>query len=358
MKKLDIYIIKKFFGTFFLSLGLLIIIVIVFDISENIGDFLENDAPLKAIIFDYYLNFIPYFANLFSYLFVFISVIFFTSKMASNSEIIAIFSSGISFMRFLRPYITVAVFLAVLSYIMGNFIIPVTDAARVEFKKKYIRNKVRSTDRNIHFQIKPGGFVYVYSFDVDRAKARRFSLEQFDGNKLVYKLQSRRALWDSTKKSWRIQNYFVREWKDGKEKFYKGKVLDTVIPLSPEDFIHHKDEINEMTLFDLNRAIAKEKLKGSPLVTKLEIEKQKRIAFPFATIIMTLIGVSIASKKRRSGMGLHLGMGLAFAFTYIFFMQISTVLSMNTGISPAIAVWIPNLIYTAIAFVLIRFAQK
>ena len=358
MNKLDIYIIKKFFGTFFLALSLLIVIVMVFDVSENIGDFIEKEAPLKSIIFDYYLNFIPYFANLFSYLFVFIAVIFFTSKMASNSEIIAILSSGISFRRMLVPYITVAVFLGVLSYVMGNFIIPVTDSNRVEFKKQYIRNKVYNHDRNIHFQIEPNVFVFVNSYNIGRQEGDRFSMERYVDKKLVYKLNSRRAKWDSTKQSWKIKNYFVREFKDGKELFFKGDMLDTVIKLTPSDFIHHKDEMNEITLFDLNRAIESEKLKGSTRVTKLELERQKRMAFPFATIIMAIIGVSLSSRKTRGGMGLHLGLGLALAFGYVFFMQISEVLSTNDGISPSISVWIPNIIFGLLSLILVRMAQK
>jgi lipopolysaccharide export system permease protein len=358
MNKLDFYIIRKFLGTFFLSLGLLIVIVIVFDVSENIGDFIEKKAPLQAIIFDYYLRFIPYFANLFSYLFVFIAVIFFTSKMAGNSEIIAMLSSGISFRRLLVPYLVVAVLLGIGSYVMGNYVIPVTDKQRVAFKTRYIRNKFVSKDKNIHLQIEPNVFIFVKSFSASRNEADRFSIEQYEDQRLIYKLNSKRAIWDSTTQSWKIKQYFERRLIDGEEHFKVGNEKDTSINLSLADFIHHKDEIDQMTLPELNKQIESETLKGSKRVTKLEIEREKRRAFPVATIIMTLIGVSISSRKIRGGMGLHLGMGLAMAFSYIFFMQISNVFATNGDMSPVIAVWIPNLIFGVMALLLVRFAQK
>ncbi len=358
MNTLDYYIIRKFFATFFLSLGLLIVIVIIFDISENIGDFIEKKAPLSAIIFDYYLRFIPYFANLFSYLFVFIAVIFFTSKMAGNSEIIAILSSGISFRRLLLPYLVVAFILGGISYVLGNYIIPVTDKQRVAFKTKYIRNKYVNRKRNIHMQIEPGVFVYVSSFNARRNEGNNFSLEQFDGNRLLYKMNTKGARWDSSGGKWKIRRYFERSFPEGGETFKMASKKDTALPLTVADFVHYKDEINQMTLPQLNREIEAEKMKGSTRIVKLRIAKEQRRAFPVATIIMTIIGVSISSRKIRGGMGLHLGMGLALAFTYIFFMQISKVLATNGGFNPTFAIWIPNIVFGILSLILIRFAQK
>ncbi len=360
MKILDIYIIKKFLGTFFYAITLLIVIVIIFDISENLDKFIKNQAPLHAIIFDYYLNFIPYFINLFIYLFTFISVIFFTSKMAYNTEIIAILSSGISFWRFLRPYLISSVLLAVFSFYLGNFLIPRTNHVRLIFKDTYMKKLTKDNTRNIHVQIEPGVFVYVQHFYSKSKSGRKFSLEKFKNKKLVYKLMGDKIMWDKENKKWKIKNWFSRKLDTATNRMVltKGKEMDTVLKLKPEDLYEVKENYEEMNFWELNEYIKKEKEKGSLSYKKYEIEKYKRIAGPVAIIILTFIGVALSARKVRGGIGMHLGAGLGLAFSYILFMQMSTVFSTQGNLPPSIGAWIPNIIYAGIGIYLLRKAPK
>lgn len=358
MKLLDIYIIKKFLGTFFYAISLLIMIVIIFDISENIDEFIKHDAPLKEIIFSYYLNFIPYFINLFAYLFTFISVIFFTSKLASNTEIVAMLSGGVSYYRFLRPYFISAILLAIMSFYLGNFLIPKTNIKRREFKDRYMENLDEDKERNIHLKIGPQTYVYLENFNSMTHTGTKFSMEKFEGNKLVYKMLGDRLRWDSTGNFWSIDNYTIREIEDIRETMHRGKRLDTNINLKPSDLYIKKEDFEEMNFWELRDRIKEERLKGSVKAKIYEVEKQKRIAAPFATIILTLIGVTLSSRKIRGGIGMHLGLGIAFTFTYILFMQITMVFATFGNLSPFLAAWIPNIIFAAVGLVLLRTAQK
>ena len=358
MKILDIYIIKKFLGTFFYAISLLIVIVIIFDISENIDEFLEKDAPLSEIIFSYYLNFVPYFINLFVYLFTFISVIFFTSKLASNTEIVAMLSGGVNYYRFLRPYFISAIVLALMSFYLGNFLIPRTNIKRREFKDKYMENLDLDKDRNIHLRIGSQTYVYLENFNSSTNVGIKFSLEEFEGNKLTYKLMADRLRWDSTENQWSLDNYFIREIGELRETIRKGKKLDTTLNLKPSDLYIKKEDFEEMNFWELRERIEEEKLKGSEKVTIYEVEKHKRIAAPFATIILTLIGVTLSSRKVRGGIGMHLGLGILFTFTYILFMQVTVVFATFGDLSPFLAAWIPNMVFAVIGLVLLKTAQK
>ncbi len=358
MKIIDYYIIKKFLGTFFYAIGLLIIIVIVFDISENIDEFLENDAPLKNIIFDYYLNFIPYFINLFIYLFTFISVIFFTSKLASGTEIVAFLNSGISYNRFLRPYMISAAFLAIFSFYLSNFLIPPANENRREFKDKYMEKLTKSKDRNIHLQISPGEFVYVQNFSITTNMGFKFTLEKFEENQLKYKLSAERLKWDTAIMKWHLEDYFIHIMDGADEALIKGTSIDTTLALSPKDLYIQKEDYEIMNYWELNEKIASEHLKGSENVKYYEVEKGKRLASPFATIVMTLIGVSLSSRKMRGGMGMHLGLGLGIAFSFILFMQVSTVFATFGNLSPLYAAWIPNIIFSVIGIILLKTTPK
>jgi len=359
LTKIDKYIIKKFLGTFFYAITLLAGEIIVFDLSEKIQDLLENHAPISEIIFSYYLNFLPYFINLFSYLFVFISVIFFTSKLAINTEIIAMLSSGLSFRRLLRPYIISAVLLAVLSFVLANFVIPHTNVTMREFKQKYISNLKLDRGHNIHFQIAKKNFVYVESFNPKTKTAKRFSLEQFDQDgKLLYKLNSSKAIFDTVKEKWIIHDYYIRKINGEREKLIKGMEMDTAIALYPEDLVLIKEDYEVMDFFELRKFIKDQKMKGAGNVIQYEVEQQKRTAYPFAALILTLIGVSLSSRKIRGGMGMHLGLGIALTFIYIMFMQFATVFAVYGGLSPLLAAWIPNMIFLVIALFLVNNAPK
>jgi lipopolysaccharide export system permease protein len=358
MKKLDLYIIRKFLGTFVYAIALIILITIIFDISEKIDDFLEKKAPLSEIVFTYYFNFIPYFVNLFSPLFTFIAVVFFTAKMASDTEIVAILSNGVSFRRLMLPYFISSAVLALFSFYLTNFVIPHSNQKRIAFENRYIRNAFYNRETNIHFQVKPGVFVYFESYNNIDNVGYKFALEKFKDNKLRYKLMSDVMRWDTIKKNWVIENYFVREIDGMKEKITKGIRKDTVLSFGPEEFVRRNKDVETMNWSELNNFIAEEQLKGSDEVPFYLIEKYHRISNPFATFILTLIGVSLASRKVRGGIGLHIGLGLLISFSFILFLQISTTFATSGNLSPLLAVWLPNIVYLILGLYLLRAAPK
>ena len=358
MKTIDWYIIRKFLGTFFFTLILLIFIVIVFDISEKIDDFLRHDAPISAIIFQYYLNFVPYFINLFSYLLTFIAVIFFTSRMASDSEIVAILSSGISFRRMLFPYFVSAAVLGLFSFFLANFLIPYTNRSMFAFEKQYIKDPKTFTDQNIHKQISPGTFIFLENFNIQTDAGWKFTLEKFREREMVYKMMAERIEWDSLRQIWKISKYSIRKMSGLKESLVKGAKMDTVLPFKPSDFTEDIEEVKTMNYFVLEKHIKEKIMRGDPDVTKYKVKKYERIASPFATIILTVIGVSVSSRKVRGGIGFHLGSGLALTFLYILFMQVFTVFATFGDLPPLIAVWIPNIIFGFVAFFLLKIAPK
>jgi lipopolysaccharide export system permease protein len=358
VKKIDLYILRKFLGTFFFSISLIIIIVIVFDISEKIEDFINKKAPLHAIIFDYYFNFIPYFVNLFSPLFTFIAVIFFTSRLASRTEIVAILSSGVSFYRMLYPYLLASVVITVMSLYLNNFVIPHANKKRIDFEEQYVRNPYSNQDRHIHRQIGPGTFMYIERYDNSENIGHQFSLEKIRDGKLYYKMMADFIEWDSLKSQWRVNNYFVRYISDNKESVRTGNTIDTTFNFTPKDFGRKLVNMEMMNYYELNQYIRDEKMKGTDNIEAYEIEKYSRIAFPFVTFILTLIGVALASRKVRGGIGLHIGMGLLISFSLILFMRVSTVFA-QSGLVPAyVAVWIPHIIFGILAVYLVRKAPK
>jgi lipopolysaccharide export system permease protein len=233
LRKLDLYIIRKFLGTFFLAIALLILIVIIFDVSEKVDDFLEKQAPLSKILFSYYLSFIPYFVNLFSPLFSFIAVVYFTSKLATRSEIVAILSSGISFNRLLRPYLISAFVLAILTFYLANFLIPITNRTLLEFEYTYIKNKPKSSNRHIHMQIRPGQYIYIESFNKELNTGYRFTMEERDGDAMRGKMGASIIRWDSLTRIWSMDDYFIRSWDGHKERYVRGEKMDTLLPFTP-----------------------------------------------------------------------------------------------------------------------------
>lgn len=357
MKTLDWYIFRKYIGTFFFSISLLIVIVIVFDVSENIDDFMKNEVSFKEVLLHYYIPFIPYFINLFIYLFVFISVIFFTSKMAGHTEIIAILSSGISFKRFLLPYLMAAFLLMVGSFYLGNFLIPKTDSVRRDFKDKYIERLTKSSGSNIHVQIEKGVYVYVGNFDIKRKIAYKFSMEKFDGNRLTYKIIADKAIYDTIDGSWELNTYVERDLTSG-ESMNRGKTKDVVIKLQPRDLYNIKEEFEVMNLFEIREHIKDLELKGADNMLPYQIEMHKRIASPVAIVILTVIGAALSSRKQRGGMGLNLGIGIVITFSYILFMEFSRVFALSGVFPPFIAAWMPNMIFSLIGIYFLVNAPK
>ena len=358
LKIIDRYIIRKFIGTYFFAIVLIVGIAVIFDLSEKIDDFMEKKPPLSAIVFKYYFNFIPYFANLFSSLFTFIAVIFFTSKMAYDTEIIAILSSGVSFRRLMYPYFVAATMIAVFSFFLTSFIIPPANRVRLDFHYKYISRPYQNSNRNIHKQVRPGLFVYMEAYNSFSQTGYKFSIEHFIDGKLQSKLMSDYARWDSTKNKWTAENYFIRNYQAEGQQIISGSKIDTAVFITPHDFTLRTDVVETMNLFQLNRFITQQQLQGADTIDVFLIEKYSRLAYPFSTFILTLIGVSLSSRKVRGGIGLHIGTGLAISFSYILFMRFSTMFAVGGSLTPGFAVWIPNILFAFIAIGLYRMAPK
>lgn len=357
---IDWYIIRKFLGTFFFSLVLILTIAVVFDFAEKIDNFMEKDAPARAIIFDYYLNFIPYFATLFSPLFVFISVIFFTSKMAANTEIIAILNSGMSFRRMLWPYFLSAFVIALFTFLLTNFVIPRANLNRMDFEDKYYKPSNRRTPvLNIHRQVSRNVLIYMESFNPISQSGRNFTIEKFNGDgKLESKLSGNMVRYDTASSKWVVVNYYLREISDGRDRIISGDRIDTTLVISPEDFSRGPGFVGTMTFDELNDYIEQLRLQGSDELNLFLIEKHRRIANPFAVFILTLIGVTLSARKIRGGIGMNIGIGLALSFSYILFMQFASQFSLKGTLGPMIAMWIPNILYAFVALVLYKLAPK
>ena len=353
LTRIDRYIIRKFIGTYIYSIILIISISIVFDINENLAKFTTNHAPLKAIVFDYYANFVPYFANLFSPLFVFIAVIFFTSKLASNSEIIAMLASGLSFKRLMRPYLISAALIAVLNYWLGATVIPQGTVIRQNFEEQYKNNKKITSASNVQLQVGKGTIAYIQQYDDNTKTGYGFSLDKFEKKKLVSHMTASVITYDTISDSryhWRARNYKIRTLKGLREEIKSGIEIDTTIIMEPMDLVFSKGQQETFTSMELRRYISKQQERGSQNVVQYEVEYHKRIAMSFASFILTIIGASLSSRKRKGGMGLYLGIGLALSFTYILLQTISATFAINAGTPAMLAEWAPNILYVFIAY--------
>ncbi|QQS50083.1 MAG: LptF/LptG family permease [Bacteroidota bacterium] len=356
---LDLYIIKKFLGTFFFAITLLMFITIIFDLSEKLDEFMEHSAPVKAIVFDYFLNFIPYFAALIAPLFTFISVIFFTSKLAYNTEFIAILSSGVSFGRILVPYFIAAFVIVVLNIYINNHVIPHSNEERFAFEDKYYHGSVAGfADRNVHKQIEPGIFVFLESYSTVNDYGRKFSIEHFEEGELKSKLIAQDIRWDSVKNKWILRNYMIRDYIDGKQIITTGTSIDTTLNMTTAEFKRRQNSIEAMDKRELNDFIDNQVLQGATQISALYIEKYRRFADPFSTFILTLIGVSVSSRKVRGGIGMHIALGLLMSVSYLVFQKFSSQFAISGMFPPLVAVWIPNVLFSGLALFLYRSAPK
>jgi lipopolysaccharide export system permease protein len=360
IKIIDTYIIRKFLGTFFFCLALILTIAVVFDFAEKIDNFIEKEAPVRAIIFDYYMNFIPYFATLFSPLFVFIAVIFFTSKMAVNTEIIAILNSGMSFRRIMWPYFLSALVIAIFTFVLTNFVIPKSNLMRMDFEDRYYRSSSRKVPvENIHRQVFKNIYVYMGSFNPLSQRGQNFTIEKFnDSGRLESKLSSPTVLYDTATNKWLALNYYLRKINDNEEVITRGRQIDTTLTIKPGDFSRDPGFVGTMTYRELDDYINLLRLQGSDELKLFLIEKHRRFANPFAIFILTLIGVSLSSKKIRGGIGMNIGIGLILSFSYILFLQFASQFSLKGNLGPMLAMWIPNILYSLIALVLYKMAPK
>lgn len=361
ISRIDRYLISKFLGTYIFSIILIISIAVVFDFNENLDRFMQHNAPFDKLIFEYYLNFIPYYSNLFSALFVFISVIFFTSKLADNSEIIAMMSTGMSFKRIMRPYLIGATIIAIFTYMLGAYVIPKGTTTRLNFENTYKKKKMVTYAQDIQLEVDTGVIAYIERFERSNKTGYHFSLDKFVDKKLVSHLTASTITYDTlsdVKFHWTIRDYTVRELKGLKEYISYGNRTDSIIKMEPEDFLISEGQESTMTSPELKEYIDRQKARGFANIKQFEVEYYKRIAMSFAAYILTIIGLSLSAQKRKGGMGMYLGLGLALSVSYILFQTISSSFAINANVPPVIAVWIPNIVFVFIALYLFKKAPK
>ena len=361
LKILDWYIIRKFIGTYVFSILLIISIAIVFDVNENLAKFTQFHAPLKAIVFDYYANFVPYFANLFSPLFVFISVIFFTSKLAGTSEIISMLAAGVSFNRLMRPYMVSCLLISCLSFYLSGYVIPHGTVIRQNFESMYKNSKKNTSAENVQLQVDRGVIAYIQHYDDKTKRGYGFSLDKFENKKLVSHMTASEIQYDTisdSKYHWQVSNWRIREMKALREKITYGDKRDTLIMMEPADLVFSKGQQETFTNPELSSYISKQIGRGSSNVVQYEVEYHKRIAASFASFILTTIGLSLSSRKRKGGMGLYLGIGLALSFGYILLQTVSATFAVNANTPPMLAAWIPNLLFAVVAYFCYRNAPN
>ena len=361
IKILDRYIIRKFIGTYFFAIALIISISIVFDINENLAKFTQFHAPLKAIVFDYYANFVPYFANLFSPLFVFIAVIFFTSKLAGNSEIISMLASGVSFKRLMRPYMISAALISLMTFYLGSYVIPKGTVIRQNFETLYKNKRKNTSAENVQLLVGTGVIAYIQHYDNTMKRGYGFCLDKFENKKVVSHMTAQEIQYDTisdSKYHWKASQWRIRELRGLREKITNGAKLDTLIMMEPTDLVFSKGQQETFTSPQLREYINKQIDRGSSNVVQYEVEYHKRIASSFASFILTTIGVSLSSRKRKGGMGLYLGIGLALSFGYIMLQTVSSTFAINANTPPMLAAWLPNIIFTFIAYFCYRKAPN
>ncbi|MDD5781113.1 MAG: LptF/LptG family permease [Bacteroidales bacterium] len=355
--RLDRYIIVKFLSTYIFLITIIITIAIIFDFNERIDKFTQSHVSMQKVIFDYYLNFIPYFVNLFSPLFVFIAVIFFTSKLADNSEIIAMKAAGMSFARLLRPYLLSALLIAVTTFVLGAYVIPKGNVAKVNFENTYIKKKKSSVVENVQLQVDSGVVAYISQFDNETKRGYGFLLDKFKNKQMVARLMASNIQYDTiaeNRYTWTVTNYSIRQFKGMREEITSGAKLDTIIMMEPSDFFYVQNQQETMTLPQLKEFIERQSRRGASGVSAFEVEYHKRFASPFAAFILTIIGAALSSQRRKGGMGTSIGIGLALSFSYILFQTVTATFATNAGWPPMLAVWLPNLLFALIAFVLYR----
>lgn len=360
LKIIDRYIIRKFLGTYLFAIAMIIVILVIFDAAEKIDDFLGAHVPISEIFTGYYLNFIPYFVNQFSGLFTFIAVIFFTSKMAYDTEIIAILSSGISFKRMMWPYFVAAFAITMFSLLLNLVLIPSANKSRIEFETKYMRKgRNDSYEQYLYRQVGPNTIVFLRNFNGDENRAGYFVLETYDGGRIVSSLEASNVVFDPEKGSWTAPKYLHRFFDGQNERLIKSEEpLDTTINLVADELSKVEDLIQTMNAIELSRFIDQQKAKGSDMVAMFQVENYSRYAYPISTFILTLIGVSLSSRKVRGGTGLHIGVGITLCFSYIVLMRFVGEFAKSGVMPPWVAIWLPNFIYLLVGIYLYRKAPK
>lgn len=358
IKIIDWYIIKKYLGTFIFTLSMFTIIILVFDISERLDDFLRHEAPIDKIFLNYYAGVIPFYLNMLSPLINFIAVILFTAKMADQTEIVPILTGGASFGRFLRPYWISSFVIFFFTLIFNLFIIPETNQLKVDFENVYISPKTDNAKMYTHMQLNDSTYVYIENFNNTTKIGYKFTLEKFNSDNLKEKLVAERITWDSVKRVWAMESYTVRKIDGLKEQMTKGDKKDTILDMRPSDFEIYDNIYEAMNMRELNQRIKKEAIRGTGNMKKLELEKYRRFVYPFSSFVLTLMGVSLSSRKVRGGVGLPLGIGIFLSFAYILFGRFSEMFALKGDLDPIIAVIIPNIIFGILGAILLYKAPK
>ena len=354
MKILDWYILKRYLLTFFIMIVLFIPIGIIVDLSEKVDKMIQRKAPMNEILW-YYLSFIVYFANILFPILLFLSIIWFTSKLANNTEIIAIQSSGVSYMRFLRPYIVGASIISVIVFFMGMFIVPAASTVYNDFWNKYIRSSKVESVSDLYNQFSDNDYLYVSSFNYQEQKGYNFSVEHFDGIKMKEKINAETIQWIDSTKTYRLTNYSKRKIGEGDDILVKRDQLDTIFNFKPDDLMPMEYTAENKNLFELNKFIEREKMKGSPNLNMYLLVKYRRWGAISTAFILTLIGVAVSSVKKRGGMGINLMVGVVVGFSFVFFDRVfGTLAQTSGGLSPLMAVLLPNLIFLTLAILLLR----
>jgi lipopolysaccharide export system permease protein len=356
---IDRYILKKYLSTFFYAVLLFTLIAIFIDISEKIDDFIKKKPPLSVLIFDYYIYFIPYFMGLFSSVFVFLSTLFFNSKLAQNTEIIAILNSGLQYPRFLKPYLLGSSVLFVVFLLLNTQILPICDKYRLKFEDEWIHDNVQTQNNNIFNMLDDNNIIHMESFNYKDSVGFNFTLEAFRDGKLVERTFANRLIWNKEKNCWTFEGYVRRLFNPLQQEFLvKGLKMDTTLKISPDEFIVKTNYVSSMTNPELNEYIRKETEKGNPKVGKYKVELYKRTIVPVSFFVLTLLAIAVSSAKSRGGTGFHLGIGIIITFAYLLFIQIFNTMG-NTGVMvPWVAVWIPSIIFFFVALVLLKRAPK
>lgn len=355
--RIDWYIIKTFLGTFVFSIILILSIAIVFDINEKINHFLKPEVSLYEIVFHYYLNFVPYYANLFSPLFVFISVIFFTTKLAENSEIIAMLASGMSFKRLLRPYLVAATVIAAVTFVLNNYIIPPSTKQRQAFENAYIKNKKIEYKESVQAEVEDDVFMFIKFFDAIEQTGSEFSLDRFEGRELRSRLTAERISY-SEQTGWTLFNYRIRDFDGVTEVDQVGSRLDTLIPINPTDFLVTEHDVETMTSPELSAYVERQSDRGVDNAKLFAIELHKRYAAIFSAFILTFIGAVLSAKKVKNGMGVNIAIGIGLCAGYILFSTISTTFANSGAMPPWLSAWLPNFVFVLLALLLWRKAPQ
>jgi lipopolysaccharide export system permease protein len=356
--RMDRYVLRKFFSTYVVVLLTFIAISVVFDITEKLDDFINSTSGIGGIIVNYYFNFVPYYGILLTPLLLFLSVVFFTSRMTANNEFIAFLNTGTSYYRILVPFLVGASMVCALNIVINHYWLPVANRNRILFEWENLKNNYAPNATNVYFQNERNSFIYLQNYNGADSSGYNFQLSTFKDGKLIRKLTADRVKWNRENQTWRITNYAIRHNKPMLESLHYGRDSVIKLNLNPADFDKSIETIAAYTTPELNRLIKEETLKGSNQVPFYYLEKYKRTAFPFSIIILTIIAVSISTRKVRGGTGLHLFIGIALSFSYIMFQQFFGVFSTNADLHPAFGAWIPNFIYLLIGIIAFRFAPK